>query len=137
VIEEDRGGFNVPSIATYSEERADRTWTRTWWSSARWFRRTYKEFVAAVQIIDRVEDRNAKLRRDIENSQEVLVEAMGGSDFPRMELEAKARTAIDALQGKRMHEKERHEASIRKMNKTDYWRKHAKQPTDARNRLRD
>jgi len=53
---------------------------------------------------------------DIENSQKVLVEVMGeGSDFPRRELEAKARNVIDALQGKRMREKERHEASIRKI----------------------
>jgi len=69
----------------------------------------YEEFVAAVQSVDQVEDRNAKLRRDIENSQEVLVEAMG------VELEAKHMIVIDALQRKRIIEKERHDASIRKI----------------------
>jgi len=47
------------------------------------------QFVAALLSVSQVEDRNAKLRRDIENCLVVLVEAMvEGLDLPRVELEA-------------------------------------------------
>jgi len=121
VIEDDRGGFNVPSIATIAKilrgkSRPDMDqdmavlteMVQTGLYMKELLRILYEEFVTSEQSIDRVEDRNNKLRRDLEHSQKALVEAMGeGSDFPRVELETKARTVIDALQGKRMREKER------------------------------
>jgi len=54
------------------------------------------------QKLQREEDRNARLVRDLANCQSVLVEAMGdGTDFPRVELEEKQRLVVEALRVQR------------------------------------